>query len=146
MNAVFVDSSVWIDHLRGTRTPAVRRLGALLDALDPASEADDPAELLVGDLVLAEVLRGIDDERQYAAVRAALLAFPQVTLGGTETALAAAGHYRALRRQGITVRKLVDCLIAAWCIARGVALLHSDRDFGAFVERRGLMVVAQDAR
>jgi predicted nucleic acid-binding protein len=142
VNAVLVDSSVWIDHLRGVRTPAVRRLGALLDDLDPASDADDPAELLVGDLVLAEVLRGINDDRQYAAVRAALLAFPQVTLGGTETALAAAGHYRALRRQGVTVRKVVDCLIAAWCIARGVALLHSDRDFDAFAAHRGLLTLA----
>jgi predicted nucleic acid-binding protein len=142
VNAVFVDSSVWIDHLRGTRTPAVRRLSALLDDLDPASEADDPAELLVGDLVLAEVLRGINDDRQHAAVRATLLAFPQVTIGGTETALAAAAHYRALRRQGVAVRKVVDCLIAAWCIARGVALLHSDRDFGVFVEHRGLVTLA----
>lgn len=141
MTAILVDSSVWIDHLRGVRTPAVRRLAGLLDALDPDSGEDDPAELLVGDVVLLEVLRGIDDDRQHAAVRMALLAFPQVSLGGSAIALAAAEHYRVLRRRGVTVRGAVDCLIATWCIAHGVALLHGDRDFEAFERYRGLVSV-----
>lgn len=138
MTAVFVDSSVWIDHLRGVATPEVAALGRLLDGLDPDSAEDDPAELLVGDLVLLEVLRGIADDGQQARTRAALLAFRQVEVSGTATALAAVDHYRALRRQGMTVRKAVDCLIAAWCIAHDVPLLHSDRDFAPFATHRGL--------
>lgn len=138
MNAVFVDSSVWIDHFRGVMTPEVQALRQLLIALDPDTGEDDAAHLLVGDLVLLEVLRGITDERQHDLTRAVLLAFPQVPLGGTELALAAADHYRALRRLGITVRKAVDCLIAAWCIARSVPLLHSDRDFEPFTAHRGM--------
>jgi predicted nucleic acid-binding protein len=137
---VFVDSSVWIDHLRGAATPGTLALRRLLDALDPDAGEDDPAEILVGDLVLLEVLRGISDDRQYDATRSALLAFPQVRIGGTATALAAVDHYRSLRRRGITVRKAVDCLIAAWCIARGVPLLHADRDFAPFAEHCGLLV------
>jgi predicted nucleic acid-binding protein len=146
--AVFVDSSVWIDHLRGAVTPGTRALRRLLDALDPdaldpdaldpdAGE-DDPVEILVGDLVLLEVLRGVSDDRQYDATRSVLLAFPQVRIGGTVTALAAVDHDRGLRRRGITVRKAVDCLIAAWCIARRVPLLHADRDFAPFAEHCGL--------
>ena len=138
MTAVFVDSSVWIDHLRGTASPAVGALRRLLDALDPDTGEDDPAEVLVGDLVLLEVLRGIDDDRQQDATRTALLAFPQVELGGTGTALAAVEHHRALRRLGITVRKAVDCLIAAWCIAQAVPLLHNDRDFLPLAAHCGL--------
>nr|WP_294560258.1 PIN domain nuclease [uncultured Rhodopila sp.] len=138
--AVFVDSSVWIDHLRGAATPGTRALRTLLDALDPDAGEDDPAEILVGDLVLLEVLRGISADRQYDATRSALLAFTQVRIGGTATALAAVDHYRSLRRRGITVRKAVDCLIAAWCIARRVPLLHADRDFAPFAEHCGLLV------
>jgi predicted nucleic acid-binding protein len=138
--AVFVDSSVWIDHLRGAVTPGTRTLRRLLDALDPDTGEDDPAEILVGDLVLLEVLRGVSDDRQYDVTRSALLAFPQVRIGGTATALAAVDHYRSLRRRGITVRKAVDCLIAAWCIARRVPLLHADRDFAPFAEHCGLHV------
>jgi predicted nucleic acid-binding protein len=138
--AVFVDSSVWIDHLRGAVTPGTRALRRLLDALDPDTGEDDPAEILVGDLVLLEVLRGVSDDRQYDATRSALLAFPQVRIGGTATALAAVDHDRSLRRRGVTVRKPVDCLIAAWCIARRVPLLHADRDFAPFAEHCGLQV------
>ena len=144
--AVFVDSSVWIDHLRGTATAGTRALRGLLDALDPDAGTGDPAEILVGDLVLLEVLRGVADDRQHDVTRAALLAFPQVRIGGTATALAAADHYRRLRRQGVTVRKAVDCLIAAWCIARDVPLLHADRDFTPFAEHCGLRVHGREPR
>ena len=138
--AVFVDSSVWIDHLRGAITPGTLALRGLLDALDPDAGEDDPTGILVGDLVLLEVLRGIADDRQCKATRRALLAFPQIRLGGSATALAAVDHTRDLRRRGVTVRKAVDCLLAAWCIARDVPLLHADRDFIPFSQYRGLRV------
>jgi predicted nucleic acid-binding protein len=137
--AVFVDSSVWIEHLRGAVTPGTQALRRLLDALDPDAGEDDPAEVLVGDLVLLEVLRGIADDRQHEATRTALLAFPQVQIGGMATALAAVNHDR-LRRRGVTVRKAVDFLIAAYCIARGVPLLHAERNFAPFAEHCGLRV------
>ena len=39
-----------------------------------------------------------------------------------------------------TVRKAIDCLIAAWCIEPGVPLLHADRDFLPFARHRGLLL------
>ena len=144
MNAVFVDSSVWIDHFRGVATPQSRLLMQLLNALSPDSEAPAPTSILVGDLVLTEVLRGIPNEQSHRRVRAGLLSLPQVAIGGTAIALAAAEHYRALRRRGITVRKTVDCLIAAWCFARNVALLDNDRDFAPFAAHCGLKRLAPE--
>lgn len=138
MSRVFVDSSVWIAYLRGTETGPVQALARLLDALDADSADPDPRQIVVGDLVLLEVLRGVPDDREHATTRAKLLHFDQVEVGGTEIALAAADHYRALRARGITVRKAIDCLIAAWCIAHDVCLLHDDRDFAPFAEHRGL--------
>ena len=41
----------------------------------------------------------------------------------------AAELYRRCRRQGATVRKLIDCLIAALAIRAGTAILHNDSDF-----------------
>jgi predicted nucleic acid-binding protein len=140
---LLVDSSVWIDHLRGVESRETRLLRQVLRRLDPFSPAswdgDGQTEVLVGDLVLLEVLRGVDDDRQRARVRAQLLVFAQVGLGGTATALAATEYYVALRRLGATVRKAVDCLITAWCIEHGVPLLHADRDFLPFVRHRGLV-------
>jgi predicted nucleic acid-binding protein len=138
VKAVFVDSSVWIAHFRGVVAPVTRALDALLAGLAEDTGRDEPARVVVGDLVLHEVLRGIPDDREHDEARRALLAFDAASVGGVEIALAAAGHYRALRRRGITVRKTVDCLIAAWCIANKVPLLHDDRDFLPFAEHCGL--------
>ena len=136
-----IDSSVWIDHLRGARTRETAILGTLLARLDPQldrSNGESDAELLVGDLVLCEVLRGIPDPREHAAVKNVLLSFVVVTMGGTDLALEAADHYRRLRRLGVTVRKTIDLLIGTWCIASDCALLHSDRDFDPMTRHLGL--------
>jgi predicted nucleic acid-binding protein len=50
---ILVDTSVWIDHLRGVPTAQTTKLGAVL--------AREP--LLVGDLILMEILQGARDER-----------------------------------------------------------------------------------
>ncbi len=135
MTRVVVDSSVWIDLLRDDRTrqtAELRRLVAL----------DGSAAVLVADLVLAEVLRGLSDEAAFARAKASLLAFQQVAVGGADIALAAADHFRALRRQGFTIGNTLDCLLAAWCIANEVPLLHDDRDFEPFARHRGLRLHA----
>jgi predicted nucleic acid-binding protein len=135
---VLIDSSVWIDHLRGTPTRETATFETLLAGLDPGRSNGAGARLVVADLILCEVLRGIANPRQYAAVRNTMLAFEIVQIGGVEIALRAADHYRALRRLGITLRKTIDLLIGTWCIAEDSALLHSDRDFDPMVQHLGL--------
>jgi predicted nucleic acid-binding protein len=92
----------------------------------------------MGDLILCEVLRGIPDARRHAAVKAILLRFEMVTIGGLELALEAADRYRALRRRGVTVRKTIDLLPGTYCIIRDCVLLHSDRDFDPMTRYLGL--------
>ena len=50
------------------------------------------------------------------------------------TFIEAADLFRLLRKQGFTVRKTNDCIIAATAIQHGVALLHNDRDFDVLRE------------
>ena len=126
---ILVDSSVWIDHLRGDLTAPVNRFRALLVAGE-----DD---IITADLIVLEVVRGCRTPRAAARVAEAMQAFDCVTLGGLPAALAAASCYRRLRDRGVTVAKTVDLLIARWCIGEGVALLHDDRDFADF-EAEGL--------
>ena len=64
-----------------------------------------------------------------------------VELVGEEIALQAAQNYRFLRSRGITIRKTIDTIIATKCIAEGLVLLHSNRDFEPFVTHLGLQVV-----
>ncbi len=49
--------------------------------------------------------------------------------------------YRRLRQRGITIRKPVNVLIAAFCIHEKVQLLHNDRDFKPLSAHCGLRVV-----
>lgn len=138
---VLVDSSVWIDHLRGVRTRETEILDRLLASLDPELglyDGEAPADLLIGDLILCEVLRGIPDAREHAAVKEILLSFEVMTIGGVDLGLEAADRYRALRRRGVTVRKTIDLLIGTYCIVRDCVLLHSDRDFDAMTRHLGL--------
>ena len=138
---VLVDSSVWIDHLRGVRTRETEILDRLLASLDPELglyDGEAPADLLIGDLILCEVLRGIPDAREHAAVKEILLSFEVMTIGGVDLALEAADRYRALRRRGVTARKTIDLLIGTYCIVRDCVLLHSDRDFDPMTRHLGL--------
>jgi len=129
---ILVDASVWIDFFNGRETSAVTLLGDLL--------ADGAAPVEMADLTLFEVLRGFRHHQDFLAARHALAALPIVTVGGEDTVLAAAEHYRALRSQGVTVRSPIDVLLASFCIEHGYALLHSDHDFDALENLRGLRV------
>jgi predicted nucleic acid-binding protein len=127
---VVVDAGVWIDFFNGTDTPQRQALRDLL--------THGEATVVVPDLVLYEVLRGFRQERDYLQARRLMLSMAIEDTSGQALAEQAAQHYRSLRAVGITVRSAIDVLVATFCIARGYALLHRDRDFDAFEELRGL--------
>jgi predicted nucleic acid-binding protein len=125
---ILVDSSVWIDYFRGTPTPQTEILDSLL--------GNEP--VVTGDLILAEVLQGFRSDRDFNQARKLLTSLTVIDLGGTDIAIQAAKHFRALRAKGVTVRKTIDAVIATRCIASGLKLLYSDRDFDPFVRHLGL--------
>ena len=125
---ILVDSSVWIDYFRGTRTPETEKLDELLGS--------EP--IAVGDLILAEVLQGFGSERDFNEARRLLTSLLVVGLGGQDIAIQAARNFRFLRAQGVTIRKTIDTIIATRCIESGFTLLHCDRDFDPFEQHLGL--------
>jgi hypothetical protein len=127
---VIVDTTVWIDYLRGKDNPETSWLDRELQ--------QQPLGLT--DMILCEVLQGTRDS-DFLEVRADLLKFHVFETGGTAVALAAAQNYRTLRRNGYTVRATIDCLIATFCIQNNHALLHRDRDFDSFEKILGLRTV-----
>jgi predicted nucleic acid-binding protein len=126
-----VDTTVWIDYLRGVHN-------AHTDWLE-ANVSREPLGLT--DLILFEILQGLADQKSFARVQAHLAPFPVYDTGGSEMAVAAAKNYIALRGHGCTVRKSVDCLIATFCIRSGYSLLHHDRDYAPFERFLGLAVI-----
>jgi predicted nucleic acid-binding protein len=96
-------------------------------------------EIIVGDLMLCEVLQGLDSERASRQVEALLRRFEIVSMAGDAIAVAAACNFRSLRKQGITVRKTIDLLIGTWCIENRKSLLHNDSDFRPMAQHLGLL-------
>jgi predicted nucleic acid-binding protein len=128
---VIVDTTVWIDYLRGTENPETRWLDRELQR----------QRLGLTDLILCEVLQGIRDQGAFVRTRADLLKFQVFETGGSGLAIAAAQNYRELRQRGYTVHKTIDCLIATFCLEARHELLHRDRDFDCFEKVMGLRVV-----
>jgi len=129
---ILVDSSVLIDHFRGTSNAQTEQLKVWL------SGQDGPPDIGVADLVVFEVVRGFPTARAQAQARDLLLALPVVEIGGLDNVLQAAALYQRLRRSGRTVRSPIDVLLASYCITHGHALLHRDADFESLKSLGGL--------
>jgi predicted nucleic acid-binding protein len=117
---ILVDTSVWVDFFRGVNSPQRRALHRLIE---------NKEDISITGIILAEILQGIRDERNFVAIKSHLLEFPIFTPAGIETHVAAARLYRDCRKKGRTVRKTADCIIAAICLENDLALLHKDADF-----------------
>ena len=115
---MLVDSSVWIDFLRGADTPQVRWLDEYL-GVEPWA---------MGDLIFAEVLQGCGSDRNFNEVRRSLSALHQIEVCGDDVKIEAARNFRRLRALGVTSRKTIDTLITTRCIVSQLVLFHSDRD------------------
>ena len=128
---VIIDTTVWIDYLRGRSTEQTewfeRELGQ--------------QRLGLTDLILCEVLQGISSEASFQRVQRELFRFEVYNTGGKDLAVAAARNFRTLRQRGRTVRKTIDGLIATFCLRQGYSLLHRDRDYDHFEEILGLSVI-----
>lgn len=117
-----IDTTVWIDFFRNEKT-------AQTDLLEVVVRRGDAA---LGDLIVSEVLQGVDSDREFRALSRHFSNFEIYPMLGRRNAIQSAVNYRKLRAKGFTIRKIVDCWIATFCIECGFPLLHNDRDFGPF--------------
>jgi predicted nucleic acid-binding protein len=128
---VIVDTTVWVDYLRGVRNPETDWLNVELDR----------QRLGLTDIILCEVLQGVRDDRVAKTVERELTKFQVFEMGGLVLARDAASNYRILRSRGHTVRRTIDCLIATFCLHGAHSLLHRDRDFDPFEQLLALSVI-----
>lgn len=128
---VIVDTTVWVDFFAGRNTPQVRALEQLL------LEGED---ICICGVILTEVLQGIRDDSHYSKTLSRFDVFLFLRMS-RPTFVKAAELYRTLRRHGVTIRKAVDCMIAAVAIEHNIRLLHNDKDFDPIEKFCGLKVV-----
>jgi predicted nucleic acid-binding protein len=126
-----VDTSAWIEFLRGTGSPVHLQLRALLK---------DDRPLATTEVVVMEVLAGARDPDDPQRLRRLLLRCRMLPIRGLADYEQAAALYRVCRGAGETIRRLTDCVIATVAIRLGVPLLHADADFDAIARHSALRV------
>lgn len=129
---ILVDTSVWVDFLKGRNSKERHTLHRLIE---------EEADLSLTGIILTEILQGVKEDTDYKKLKDHLLEFPIHPPKGVDTYLKAAEIYRTCRQRGKTVRKTVDCLIAAICLEHDLILFHRDRDFDHIADCTGLKVL-----
>lgn len=128
---ILVDTSVWIDFFRGRDTAYRRVLHALLDK---------DLDICLAGIILTEILQGVKDEKAGIEMEEYLRAFPMYHPRSVATYIEAARIYRQCMKKGKTVRRTVDCIIAAIAIEHGLTLFHNDSDFGSIAQCTALKI------
>jgi predicted nucleic acid-binding protein len=128
---ILVDSSVWIDLFRDQANSQVLLLEKAIFKR---------SNICVCGIILMELLMGIRNPKEHQRVKNN---FQSLNFLDTsyETYLLASDLFRSLRQRGITIRKSVDCIIAAIAIENELLLLHNDKDFQPIEKYCGLNVL-----
>ena len=137
---ILVDTSVWIDFFNRIDSAEAVYLRACIADMHP---------LILPGLVLTEILVGMRtaaDADRVAGVLSAFETTPQLDLTDYQKA---AELYRECRSHGLTVRSIIDCLIAQLCLRYGYELLAKDRDFDSIarvfpLKRAGTAAMVHD--
>ena len=127
---IVADTSVWIDYVKGLDASHTNILDHELIY----------NRVVTGDIIIAEFLQGFKNDREYLIAKQIMDNLEYRDFLGKEIAIQAANNDRKLRKQGITVRKTIDVIIATFCIENGFPLIHNDRDFDPMEKILGLIV------
>jgi predicted nucleic acid-binding protein len=128
---ILVDSSAWIEYLRGTGSDAHIRLRAYRDTTE---------QLAISEVVAMELLAGVRDGREEDAVEEIVNGSTLLRTSGLDDYRRAAALYRTCRANGETIRRMNDCLVAAIAIRNRVRVLHNDRDYDVLARHTPLEV------
>jgi hypothetical protein len=119
---MMVDTSIWIDYLYYNRHPK------LCNYLDRFLLSEKPVSCTP--IIFQEVLQGVRKDNDFIRLRHDFLSFTYYQFDNQiQAAKDAAAIFRNCRKNGLTIRKANDCMIALICLHYDLELLHADRDF-----------------
>jgi predicted nucleic acid-binding protein len=128
---ILADTSAWVEYDRATGSAAHRRMADLIATEGP---------LAVTEPVAMEVLAGARDDRREADLRRLLRRFDLLRFDPAADFESAARIYRRCRREGVTPRGMIDCMITAVAWRSGAVLLAWDADFDRVARLIGVAV------
>ncbi|KHL10015.1 hypothetical protein CLV56_3825 [Mumia flava] len=126
-----IDTSAWIDYLRGTGSRAAATVHALIEGSGPTASAQS---IVCCEPIAMELLAGADRDVVHDRLEIMVNGLPTLRLEPDLDYRSAASIFRAVRRSGRTVRSLNDCLIAAIAIRNDATLVHKDAAFEAIAD------------
>ena len=128
---ILVDTTIWVDFFKGQDTAHVTYLrNIIIQGID----------LCLCGIVLTEILQGIKNKKEHHQIEDILTSLIFLEMKRSTFELAA-DMFRILRKRGITIRKTLDCMIAAVAIENNIPLIHNDRDFDPIEKYCGLQVI-----
>jgi hypothetical protein len=122
---ILVDTSAWVEYDRATGSPVDERLAELIAGNEGVA---------VTEPVIMEVVAGARSDERERDLRRLLLRFALLRFDPAVDFDAAARIYRACRREGVTPRGLVDCMIASVAHRHGASLLALDADLNRIAD------------
>jgi predicted nucleic acid-binding protein len=123
---ILVDTSVWIDYFRNRENIAVNLLVKILDSCQPFA---------ITGVIYQELLQDAANDKESKLLGDYLVKQHFLhPINPLQTQREAARLFYLCRRQGITPRSAMDCLIAQTAIEFNVPLLHNDKDYSNLVQ------------
>jgi predicted nucleic acid-binding protein len=124
---MLIDTSVLVALFRDRTGEVTQSLQQLLDGRD----------FYLTRFTQMELLQGAREEKEWLKLSDYLADQDYLEMDDEAWADAARLYYD-LRRQGLTVRSVIDCCIAEIAMRHNTTLLHNDRDFVTIAKKRTL--------
>lgn len=128
---LLVDTSVWINSFKGIETKNSLFLKEHLKTIPIA----------VCPVIVQEVLQGVPIGKDFKKVESYFETLIRFNNEPYSLAIQAANLYQMLRKEGITIRKPNDCLIAIYAIHNNAFLIQDDGDFTFIADKTELKLL-----
>jgi len=127
---ILVDTSVLIDLFKGNDNDVVRNFKEIIQQQVPFG---------ISSVIYQEVLQGARTRKEYDSLNEYLSTQQFFNPKDHLSSYAGAAEiYYKCRKNGITIRSTIDCLIAQIALEHKLLLLHNDNDFTAMSTVIGL--------
>lgn len=133
MGVTLIDTSVWIEYLRGTGSDANVRVREMIGNDDLIATCD---------VVIMELLSGTKSQGEWNAIWALMNRCRMLPVRPLFDYEVAARLYRKCRASGFQPQSMSDLLVAAVAIGKDVPVLTADEDFARIAELSTLRLVA----
>lgn len=125
------DSSVWVDFLNGKQSRNAILLQLQIREFYPVHICPP---------IFQEILQGIKNDERFDEVKDLIFGLNLLSIDPYFAADGAISLYRQLRKDGVTIQKPNDCLIAFYSIHFKLELVHNDKDFDKIAKHTSLKI------